>query len=43
MKNLKFNVEEALYFSNKGCIEEWIHLFLKTVGGNVALSEGLKL
>lgn len=43
MKNFKFNIEEAIQFSKEGCLEEWIHIFLRTFGGNLALSEGLKL
>jgi hypothetical protein len=43
MKKFKFNIEEAIEFSKDDCIEEWVHIFLKTVGGNRALSEGLKL
>lgn len=43
MNNLVFTVEEAIEFSNKGAIEEWVHLFLTTVGDNQALSDGLKL
>ena len=43
MSDLLFTVEEAIEFSNKGAIEEWVHLFLTTVGDNQALSDGLKL
>lgn len=43
MKHFKFNIEEAVEFSKEGCLEEWVHIFLKTVGRNQALSEGLKL
>lgn len=43
MLPMKFTAEEALLFSEHGCIEEWIHLFLKTYGRNPAFSEGLKL
>ncbi|MGL4106924.1 hypothetical protein [Clostridium sp. LP20] len=43
MGNLAFTVKEAIEFSNKGAIEEWVHSFLTTVGGNQALSDGLKL
>lgn len=41
--NFNFNNKEAIEFSKIGCIEEWIHIFLKTAGNNLALSEGLKL
>ncbi len=43
MNNLSFTVEEAIDFSTKGKIEEWVHLFLNSVGDNKALSEGLNL
>lgn len=43
MKKFKFNIEEAVEFSKEGCLEEWVHIFLKTVGRNQGLSEGLKL
>jgi hypothetical protein len=43
MHNLVFTVKEAIEFSNKGAIEEWVHSFLTTVGDNQALSDGLKL
>ena len=43
MSNLVFTVNEAIEFSSKGSIEEWVHLFLTTVGGNQGLSDGLKL
>lgn len=38
-----FSLNEAKAFSKIGCIEEWVHLFLKTKGCNKALSDGLKL
>jgi len=31
---MKFNLEEADQFAQSGFIEEWIHIFLKTVGNN---------
>lgn len=40
---LTFTLEEAKVFSEAGCIEEWVHLFLKTSGNNVPFSDGLKL
>lgn len=40
---LAFTLEGANQFSEAGCIEEWVHLFLKTVGNNISFSEGLKL
>ncbi|WP_105617427.1 ParB/RepB/Spo0J family partition protein [Vallitalea okinawensis] len=40
---MKFNVEEAIVYSEKGKIEEWVHLFLNSEGDNFAFSEGLKL
>ena len=43
INNLSFTIEEAIDFSVKGKIEEWIHLFLNSVGDNKALSEGLNL
>lgn len=43
IENMKFNVEEAIDYSSKGKIEEWVHIFLNSVGNNVAFSEGLKL
>ncbi|ADL50699.1 ParB/Srx family N-terminal domain-containing protein [Clostridium cellulovorans] len=43
MKDMKFTVEEAISFSKEGKIEEWVHLFLNSVGNNVPFSEGLKL
>lgn len=43
MLPMKFTVEEALLFSENGCIEEWVHIFLKTAGNNPPFSEGLKL
>ncbi|QHW33720.1 ParB N-terminal domain-containing protein [Paenibacillus rhizovicinus] len=39
---LTFTVEEAMVFAKQDCLEEWVHLFLKTIGGNVPFSEGLK-
>lgn len=43
MSDLLFNVKEAIEFSKEGRIEEWVHLFLNSVGDNVPFSEGLKL
>lgn len=43
MNELVFNVEEALKFSKEGGIEDWVHLFLNSVGDNIPFSEGLKL
>lgn len=39
---LRFTVEEAAAFAEEGCLEEWVHLFLRTTGGNLPFSEGLK-
>lgn len=41
--DMKFNVDEAIEYSNKCKIEEWVHIFLTTVGNNIAFSDGLKL
>lgn len=43
MDNMLFTVDEALKFASKGEIEEWVHLFLNSVGDNKPFSEGLKL
>ena len=43
MLPLKFTTEEAILFSKNGCIEEWVHIFLKTKGNNIPFSDGLKL
>ena len=43
MNNLSFTIEEAIDFSIKGKIEEWVHLFLNSIGDNKPLSEGLNL
>jgi hypothetical protein len=43
MLPLTFTTEEAIQFAKEGCIEEWVHLFLKTRGNNIPLSDGLKL
>lgn len=43
MNNMTFTVEEAMSFSKEERIEEWVHLFLNSVGDNVPFSEGLKL
>lgn len=43
MENLLFNVEEAIEFSKEGRIEEWVHIFLNSVGNNIPFSQGLKL
>jgi hypothetical protein len=43
MKNMSFNVEEAIAYGKEGKIEEWVHAFLNSVGDNVPFSEGLKL
>lgn len=43
MIKLKFDLEEAQAFAQVDCIEEWVHIFLKTVGENRGLSDGLKL
>ncbi|WP_238322709.1 ParB N-terminal domain-containing protein [Gorillibacterium massiliense] len=40
---MKFTAEEAIQFSKYGCIEEWVHIFLKTIGNNSSFSDGLKL
>lgn len=38
-----FTVKETIRFSKEGKIEEWVHLFLNSHGGNAPFSEGLKL
>ena len=43
MGNLTFTVGEALEYASKGLIEDWVHLFLNSVGDNIPFSEGLKL
>lgn len=43
MQLLTFSVEEAKNFSEQGRMEEWVHIFLKTVGENKEFSNGLKL
>ncbi len=43
MDKLTFTVDEAIEFAKRGEIEEWVHLFLNSVGDNVPFSEGLKL
>ena len=43
MEKLTFSVEEAKKFNDEGRIEEWVHLFLNSIGNNVPFSEGLKL
>lgn len=43
MLSMKFTLEEAVQFSQIGCIEEWVHLFLRTSGNNIPFSDGLKL
>lgn len=43
MNNLSFTIKEAMDFSTKGKIEEWVHLFLNSIGDNKPLSDGLKL
>lgn len=43
MPDMKFTVTEATNFSNEGRVEEWVHLFLNSIGNNKAFSEGLKL
>ena len=43
MDKMSFSVEEALEFTSKGEIEEWVHLFLNSIGDNKPFSEGLKL
>lgn len=43
MDMMTFTVEEALEFASKGEIEEWVHLFLNSIGDNTPFSEGLKL
>lgn len=43
MGSMKFNVKEAIEYSSKGKIEEWVHFFLNSVGNNIPFSEGLKL
>ncbi|NBD26908.1 ParB N-terminal domain-containing protein [Paenibacillus glycinis] len=40
---LAFTAEEALAFAKADCLEEWVHLFLRTAGNNAPFSEGLKL
>lgn len=43
MKDMKFTINEAVSYSKDGRIEEWVHLFLNSVGGNPPFSQGLKL
>ncbi|MBK1812736.1 ParB N-terminal domain-containing protein [Clostridium sp. YIM B02505] len=43
MNDMIFTVEEAIEFSKEGRIEDWVHLFLNSVGDNVPFSVGLKL
>ncbi|GKU27451.1 ParB N-terminal domain-containing protein [Clostridium folliculivorans] len=43
MNEMTFTVDEAIEFSKQGRIEEWVHLFLNSIGDNVPFSEGLKL
>ena len=38
----KFSPYEAIEYSKKGLIEEWVHYFLNTAGKNTGLSDGLK-
>ena len=38
-----FTVKGAIQYAKEGKIEEWVHLFLNSVGGNVPFSEGLRL
>jgi hypothetical protein len=40
---LVFSVKEAKQFNEQGKIEQWVHLFLNSVGKNKPFSEGLKL
>lgn len=42
ISQMKFDLDEAMRFSELGMIEEWIHIFLKTKGDNIGLSDGLK-
>lgn len=42
MENMLFTVQEAIGFSKGGRIEEWVHLFLNSIGDNVPFSDGLK-
>lgn len=43
MLPLNFTLDEEEKFSEAGCIEESVHLFLKTSGNNSSFSDGLKL
>lgn len=43
MDKLIFSVEGAMEFDSRGEIEEWVHLFLNSIGDNKPFSEGLKL
>ena len=43
MDVMSFTAEEALEFASRGQIEEWVHLFLNSIGDNKPFSEGLKL
>lgn len=43
MEKMDYNVKEAIEYSKNGKLEEWVHLFLNSVGNNVSFSEGLKL
>ncbi|MBO7744576.1 ParB N-terminal domain-containing protein [Paenibacillus sp. MWE-103] len=40
---MTFTPQEAAAYAAEGCLEEWVHLFLKTAGGNLPFSDGLKL
>ncbi|XMB85241.1 ParB/RepB/Spo0J family partition protein [Mycoplasmatota bacterium WC44] len=43
MDEMNFSVAEAIDYSKVGKIEEWVHIFLNSVGNNIPFSEGLKL
>jgi hypothetical protein len=38
----KFSPHDAIEYSKKGLVEEWVHNFLNTTGQNIELSDGLK-
>jgi hypothetical protein len=43
MANITHTLKSSVEYSQKGCIEQWVHEFLLGEGGNKAFSDGLKL
>jgi len=39
---MKFSLDEAIEFSKKGFLEEWVHKFLENKGNNIHLSKRMK-